>query len=67
MFSIPRAYHQLNHGIRTGALYDTLGNVRISQLRYEEGFINHKKALDHFMRTAGEAHHATLRCMLKVA
>ena len=52
---------------RTGALYYTLGDVKLHQGQLNESFALHVKAHIHFKATAGPTNPGTLHCKYKVA
>ncbi|KAJ4349436.1 uncharacterized protein N0V89_008051 [Didymosphaeria variabile] len=56
-----------SYSVRTGALYYTLGDVKIRQGLAHEGFALHVKAHAHLERTAGPTGRGTLHCKYKMA
>ena len=52
---------------RTGALYYTLGDVKIRQGLVEQGASLHIMAHAHFERTVGPTSRGTLHCKFKMA
>ncbi|KAF2732072.1 hypothetical protein EJ04DRAFT_554283 [Polyplosphaeria fusca] len=56
-----------NYSVRTGALYYTLGDVRVRQGQEDQSFSLYTKAHAHFERTVGPTNPATLHSKYKMA